>query len=131
MRAATTPYSAIGTRPNRLPSPSVDERAEELSRLYERVTAQVKAIVDQADPAGLLGLGAPSDEYDDAVEEFTRRVLKGEPTDSRAIGDWFVDRYGISRSLPGRDAPFRDVADGLLQIEAKVQNGSASDSPEA
>ena len=83
---------------------------------------------DRADPAGLLGLGAPPDEYDDAVEEITRRVLKGEPTDSKAIKDWFVSGYGIARSLPGRDAPFRDMSDGLQKIEAKVQNDSASDS---
>lgn len=106
----------------------MDERAEELSRLYERVAAQVKTVVDRADPVGLLGLGAPSDEYDDAVEEFTRRVLKGEPTDSRTIEDWFVERYGIARSLPGLDAPFRDMAEGLQQIQATVQNDGASDS---
>lgn len=122
------PYSAIRARPNPLPSPCVDERAKELSRLYERVAAQVKAVVDRADPAGLFGLGAPPDEYDDAVEEFTRRLLKGEPTDSKTIEDWFVSGYGIARSLPGRDAPFRDMADGLQQIEAKVHNDRASGS---
>lgn len=119
-------YSAIRARPNRLPSAGVDERAKKLSRFYDRVTAQVKAVVDQADPAGLLSLGAPSDEYDDAVEEFTRRVLKGEPTDAKTIEDWFVDGYGIARSLPGQNAPFRAVADGLRQIEVRVQNDSAS-----
>lgn len=83
-------------------------------------------MVDLADPAGLLSLGAPSDEYDDAVEEFARPVLKEEPTDSKTIEDWFVDRYGIARSLRGRDAPFRDIAEGFKLIEAKVQNDSAS-----
>jgi hypothetical protein len=45
----------------------VDERAKALSRLYEEVKAQVKVLVDQADPEGLLGMGAPLDEYDDAA----------------------------------------------------------------
>ena len=54
----------------------VDERAKALSRLYEEVKAQVKVLVDQADPEGLLGMGAPLDEYDDAVTELTRHVLK-------------------------------------------------------
>lgn len=108
----------------------VDERAKELSRLYEEMSAQVKAIVDRADPAGLLSLGAPSDEYDDAVEEFTRRVLKGEPTDSKTVEDWFVEGYGIPRSLPGRDAPFREVARRLAQLALNARNDSTSGSQE-
>jgi hypothetical protein len=53
----------------------MDERARSLSRLYDEVTAEVKVPVDQADPEGLLEMGAPADEYDDAVAELTRRVM--------------------------------------------------------
>jgi hypothetical protein len=79
-----------------LTSDPVDERAEALSRLYEEVTAQVKVVVDQTDPEGLLGTGAPLDEYDDAVAELTRHVLKYEPVDRNAIEQWFGRVYGAA-----------------------------------
>ncbi len=81
-----------------------------------RLRPKSRLSLSRPTPLGLLGMGAPPDEYDDAAKEFTRRVLKDEPMDSKAIEDWLVDRYGIARSLPGRDVPFREVAKGLEQI---------------
>ena len=79
----------------------VGRRNDELQKLYEMVRTEVKAIVDEADPEGLLALGSPSDEYDDAVTELTRRVLKGEVLREEPIERWFADQYGSTPSPTG------------------------------
>ena len=78
------------------------DRHNELLKLYDLVRTQVKRAVDDADPEGLLAMGAPSDEYDDAVTELTRRVLKGEVIEQHAVEHWFLDQYGSASS--GADA---------------------------
>ena len=50
-----------------------------LSRLYEAVWAETHRIVNDADPESLLEIGAPDDEYDDAVGMLTRQLINGKP----------------------------------------------------
>jgi hypothetical protein len=94
----------------------VDERAKALSLLYEEVKARVKALVDQADPEGLLAMGAPSDEYDDAVGELTRHVLKDKPIDRGAVERWFGTVYGMAPA--GTD----DLVQELETVRQEAQN---------
>ncbi|MEJ7764670.1 MAG: hypothetical protein WKF86_04170 [Acidimicrobiales bacterium] len=42
---------------------------------YDRVRAEVKRVVDAADPIGLLATGAPDDEYDFEVTDLVKLVL--------------------------------------------------------
>ena len=57
----------------------------------------VKIRVDQADPRGSARNGSPSDEYDDAVTELTRHVLRDEPVDHKARSEqWFGRVYGAA-----------------------------------
>lgn len=109
--------SAIGReRTGPVASAPVDERAKALSRLYDEVKAQVKTLVDDADPEGLLGTGSPPDEYDDAVAELTRHVLKDDPVDQGAIERWFGRVYGAA---PARaDA----LVAGLERLRLEAQN---------
>ena len=76
----------------------VGDPNNQLQKLYESVRSEVKAAVDEADPEGLLAMGAPSDEYDDAVTELTRRVLKGEVVEHDGVERWFLDQYGLASS---------------------------------
>lgn len=94
----------------------MDERARALSRLYDEVTAQVKMLVDRADPEGFLAMGAPSDEYDDAVAELTRRVLGDDPLDRDAIQRWFSSVYGAAAA--GADA----LAEELEKLRQRAPN---------
>ena len=79
----------------------MDERQRELRRLHQETWIKVKKAVDDADPEGLLAMGAPTDEYDDAVAELTRRLLKGEAVDERGIAAWFAATYGLAPSRVG------------------------------
>lgn len=45
---------------------------------YEMAVEEVKRILDDADPMGLLAMGAPQDEYDSQAREVARRHLHGE-----------------------------------------------------
>jgi hypothetical protein len=49
----------------------------------------VKTAVDESDPEGLLALGAPDDEYDDAIAELARRLIHDEGLERAAIEAWF------------------------------------------
>jgi hypothetical protein len=78
----------------------VDERrSRELERLYETTWQRVKEAVNASDPEGLLALGAPDDEYVDAVGDLTRRLLKGERNNEAWLSSWFQDRYGLAASV--------------------------------
>lgn len=72
------------------------EQAKALNRLYDEVRAKVKTIVDHADPEGLLALGCPEDEYDDAVGHLTPSVLRNTAVDKQAIERWFGQVYGAA-----------------------------------
>jgi hypothetical protein len=97
----------------------VDERARALGRLYDEVTAEVKVLVDRADPEGLLGMRAPADEYDDTVVELTRRVLKDESLDPASIERWFGSVYGAAPA----------GADALVQELEKLRQRAENDGP--
>jgi hypothetical protein len=53
---------------------------------------RVKAAVDAVDPVGLLGLGAPDDEYDPEVEELAGWLRGGGQLTPQVIVDVF-DRW--------------------------------------
>jgi hypothetical protein len=72
----------------------VDDRQTELQALYERTRTRVQRVLNEADPEGLLAMGAPNDEYDDAVGEFTRRLINGETLDRASIESWFLGQFG-------------------------------------
>jgi len=76
----------------------MDERSKELGRLYKTTWQQVKEAVNATDPEGLLAMGAPDSEYEDAVFDLTRRLLKGSRTDEVSLASWFESwlepRYG-------------------------------------
>ena len=89
-------------------------RHDRLQKLYDRVRSEVKEAVDEADPEGLLAMGAPPDEYDDAVTDLTRRVLNGEVIEQDGVERWFLDRYGLASS----DAEVLVARLGVIQARA-------------
>lgn len=60
---------------------------------YDVAIEMTKAVIDEADPDGLLEAGAPDDEYDDYVAEIARRLLHGE--DPRLILDLWQEWPGV------------------------------------
>ena len=64
-------------------------------------------------------MGSPPDEYDDAVAELTRHVLKDEPVDQRAIKQWFEKVYWAAPA--GADA----LVAKLERLRTEAQNRSS------
>ena len=89
------------------------DRHNALGKLYDAVWTDVDQAVDKADPEGLLTMGGPSDEYDDAVTHLTRLVLKGEEINQNGER-WFLNQYGLASS--GADA----LAACLRAMQARV-----------
>jgi hypothetical protein len=46
---------------------------------YEAACREIRELLAEADPEGLLGAGAPANEYDDSVARLAREMLHGEP----------------------------------------------------
>jgi hypothetical protein len=79
---------------------------------YDVALAESKRIIDEADPEGLLAMGAPSDEYDAFAAQVARRLLHGEDPLTLVAGweewngsrdrDWFVRQLAAlqQRLLP-------------------------------
>ena len=54
---------------------------------YEVAFREIRQLFAEADPQGLLGAGAPADEYDDSVARLTREMLRGEPMNADHLFD--------------------------------------------
>ena len=59
---------------------------------YDLAIVETKIIIDEADPEGLLALGAPADEYSALVADVARRLLRDE--DAAAIVDSWAEWHG-------------------------------------
>jgi hypothetical protein len=94
----------------------MSSRNRELSQLYDTAWTEVKQAVDKADPEGLLAMGAPSDEYDDAVSRLVRKVLKGEAITAADLAEWFTDNYGIDTA----DSAVEALVDELTSIQTRL-----------
>jgi hypothetical protein len=89
-----------------------NRRKAELQKRHWETWSAVKRAVDGADPYGLLALGCPNDEYDDAVVYLTDTVVEHEPLSPESLSAWFRARYG---STLDADA-IRLIVDSLAAI---------------
>ncbi|GAA2988819.1 hypothetical protein [Streptosporangium longisporum] len=83
----------------------------------DRLTAAVRALIDRYDPEGLLGMGAPDDEYDPEVRDLTALVRGGEEITADVVGSvwnrWF---NGVSDWCTRRPEQVREVAAALEDL---------------
>jgi len=75
-----------------------DRNKEPLAR-YEGARKEVKLAVDDADPVGLLALGAPEDEYDDIVGYLVSKVMRNDEITATSVAAWIRDQYGVEPSI--------------------------------
>lgn len=59
----------------------------DLAQIYNKALVGSKRIIDEADPEGLLAIGAPPDEYDTYSADVARRLIHGEEP-STLVGKW-------------------------------------------
>jgi hypothetical protein len=74
-------------------------RNKELLARHQAARAKVKVCVDDADPVGLLALGAPEDEYDDIVGYLVSKVIRNDEITVTSVEAWIQDRYGVEPSV--------------------------------
>lgn len=75
-------------------------RVARRSEHYDRALAAVMSIVNAHDPTGLLGLGAPRDEYDPEVTELTRMVAGPDPITETDVRKVWVRWFGADGGSP-------------------------------
>jgi hypothetical protein len=73
----------------------------ELKKRHWATWSAVKRAVDHADPEGLVAMGCPRNEYDDAVIYLSDRILGREHISPESLSHWFRTQYG---SEPDADA---------------------------
>jgi hypothetical protein len=74
----------------------------EAIRRHETLVAAVKVAIDEADPIGLLKIGAPSDEYEPEVGTIVPRVVKAADVDEfhRIVHEEFGRWFGVDIAGP-------------------------------
>ena len=73
-----------------------------------------RAVVNREDPAGLLGMGAPEDEYDPEIQDL---IKWHEPVTAEQVSAVFLRWFGETGAMPS-DAAAR-IAEGVNQARAQ------------
>ncbi|MEU6715771.1 hypothetical protein ABZ897_30265 [Nonomuraea sp. NPDC046802] len=87
-----------------------------------QAAAAVRALINRYDPEGLLGMGAPEDEYDPEVGDLTTLVCGREEITADAVGSiwnrWFND---VSNWCTRQPEQVREVAAALEKLRSQRQ----------
>ncbi|MGC5013599.1 hypothetical protein ACLQ2R_22790 [Streptosporangium sp. DT93] len=86
----------------------------------DRLTTAVRELINRYDPEGLLGMGAPDDEYDSEVRDLTALVRGREKITAGVVGSvwnrWFNDVSDWCTRQPGQ---VREVAAALEDLRGR------------
>jgi hypothetical protein len=93
--------------------------AEAPNRRYQALVAAVERAVNEADPIGLLEIGAPTDEYSPEIGTIVPRIANAQQPDdvTDVLHEEFLRWFGAGTAGP-RDAygaPARRIWDALLE----------------
>ncbi|RVX47782.1 hypothetical protein EDD27_10733 [Nonomuraea polychroma] len=91
----------------------------------DQVTAAVRVLINQCDPEGLLGMGAPEDEYDPEVRDLTALVCGEEEITAEAVGAvwnrWFNE---VSEWSTRKPEQVNEVAAPLERLRGQQQRSN-------
>jgi len=86
---------------------------------YQALVAAVERAINEADPIGLLDLGAPSDEYAPEIGTIIPRLVKAHGVDevTAVLDEEFRRWFGEGTAGPRQayEAPARQIWDALLE----------------
>lgn len=93
--------------------------AEAPNRRYQALVAAVERAVNEADPIGLLEIGAPTDEYSPEIGTIVPRIANAQRLDdvTDVLHEEFLRWFGADTAGP-RDAyevPARRIWDALVE----------------
>jgi hypothetical protein len=91
----------------------------------DQVAAAVRVLINQYDPEGLLGMGAPEDEYDPEVRDLTALVCGEEEITAEAVGAvwnrWFNE---VSEWSTRKPEQVNEVAAVLERLRGQQQRSN-------
>ncbi|MFI6505098.1 hypothetical protein [Nonomuraea typhae] len=84
---------------------------------HDQVTAEVRSLINGYDPEGLLGMGAPEDEYDSEVGDLAALVHAGQEITATAVSAIWNRWFNMSPNWTTRDPEqVSEVATALEQL---------------
>lgn len=87
---------------------------------HEMLVKAVEGAINEADPIGLLDLGAPSDEYAPEIGTIIPRLVKAQEVDevTAVLHEEFVRWFGDDTAGPRHpyEAPARKIWEALLEF---------------
>ena len=93
--------------------------AEAPNRRYQALVAAVERAVNEADPIGLLEIGAPTDEYSPEIGTIVPRIANAQRLDdvTDVLHEEFSRWFGAGAAGPrdAYEAPARRIWDALLE----------------
>lgn len=103
------------------------------SARYTAAFQEVKRVLDERDPIGLLAGGAPADEYDPEVADLVRLVLRPQPPLPAEVDAVWQRWFGPSCSLGSAAVP---LAAALAEVQRRfpdtqppAEPGASADRP--
>ncbi|MEV3981992.1 hypothetical protein [Nonomuraea sp. NPDC049758] len=91
----------------------------------DQTAAAVRVLINQYDPEGLSGMGAPEDEYDPEVRDLTALVRGEEEVTAEAVGAvwnrWFNE---VSEWSTRKPEQVSEVAAALERLRGRQQRSN-------
>lgn len=87
------------------------------SEHYTRAFHEVRRVVNEHDPIGLLAGGAPVDEYESEVSDLVRLVMRAQPLSEEEVDAvwrrWFGDEYSLGDGA-------KRLSDALAELQRQL-----------
>lgn len=94
---------------------------------YQHLVAAVERAINEADPVGLLEIGAPADEYSPEIRTILPRLARVERVDD--VTDVLLEEFtrwfdlGIAGPRDAYEAPARRIWDAVLEYRERKGSG--------
>ncbi|WP_157248566.1 hypothetical protein [Nonomuraea typhae] len=86
---------------------------------HDQVTAEVRSLINGYDPEGLLGMGAPEDEYESEVGDLAALVHAGQEITAAAVSSVWNRWFNVSPNWTTRHpSQVGEVAAALDRLRA-------------
>jgi hypothetical protein len=93
----------------------VPSRDEVLTEWWENLRLEVSHVVDEIDPEGLLGIGAPPGEHSNEIDRLTSLVVHDDLSEQSVLAVW-ERAFGPESSLSRQRDMLTDLTQQLLKV---------------
>ena len=88
---------------------------------YKELFEKVRAILNQDDPIGLIGYGAPKDEYDGEVRQIILKIGEMDSLENATDEIYKIFVGMFNDTIAGSKEKYRDIAEKMLRLNIDIE----------